>query len=130
MPTLGTHPAKQLRVLKERRIASVSLRVSDLDPGLSYAVFLQNTPVLWDVVPRADALGWYALPRWGKGNDGVSDPAFDRCGLGAKCGNRGRRPRLQRRLGRLDGGFRFGFSVAGVADLVLTHKSLVADLPN
>ena len=78
----------------------MSLRVSDLDPGLSYAVFLQNTPVLWDVVPRADALGWYALPRWGKGNDGVSDPAFDRCGLGAKCGNRGRRPRLQRRLGR------------------------------
>ena len=45
-----------------------------------------------------------------------SDPAFEGCGLGAKCGNRGRRPRLQWRLGRLDGGFRFGFSVAGVAD--------------
>ncbi len=60
----------------------MSLRVSDLDPGLSYAVFLQNTPVLWDVVPRADALGWYALPRWGKGNDGVSDPAFDRWAWG------------------------------------------------
>ena len=47
-------------------------------------MFLQNTPILWDVVPRADALGWYALPRWGKWNDDVSDPAFDRCGLGAK----------------------------------------------
>ena len=55
-----------------------SLRVSDLDPGLSYAVFLQNTPILWDVVPRADALGWYALPRWGKWNDDVSDTGHQR----------------------------------------------------
>ena len=29
------------------------LRVSDIDPGLSYAVFLQNTLILWDAVPRA-----------------------------------------------------------------------------
>ena len=30
-----------------------NFRVSDIDPGLSYAVFLQNTPILWDGVPRA-----------------------------------------------------------------------------
>ena len=29
-----------------------------------------------------------------------SDPCFEGCGLGAKCGNWGRRPRLQWRLGR------------------------------
>ncbi len=28
-------------------------RVSDLDPGTPYAVFLQNTLILWDAVPRA-----------------------------------------------------------------------------
>jgi hypothetical protein len=28
-------------------------RTSDFDPGLPYAVFLQNTLILWDVVPRA-----------------------------------------------------------------------------
>ena len=39
---MGIHPSKQTRALKERRIASVSLRVSDLAPGLLYAVFLQN----------------------------------------------------------------------------------------
>jgi hypothetical protein len=45
-----------------------------------------------------------------------SEPCFEGCGLWAKCGNRGRRTRLQWRLCRLDGGFGFGFSVAGVAD--------------
>ena len=52
VPTLGTHPAKQPRVLKERRIASVSLRVSPClghRPRPAYAVFLQNTPILSDV---------------------------------------------------------------------------------
>jgi hypothetical protein len=30
-------------------------------------VFLQNTPLRSDAVPRVGTLGWYALPRWGKG---------------------------------------------------------------
>jgi hypothetical protein len=38
-------------------------------------VFLQNTPLLSDAVPRVGTLGWYALPRWGKWHDGVSDTA-------------------------------------------------------
>jgi hypothetical protein len=38
-------------------------------------VFLQNTPILSDAVPRVGTLGWYALPRWGKWNDDVFDPA-------------------------------------------------------
>jgi hypothetical protein len=42
------------------------LRASDLDPAPPYAVFLQNTPLLSDAVPRVGTLGWYALPRWGK----------------------------------------------------------------
>ena len=62
-------------------------------------MFLQNTPILSDAVPRVGTLGWYALPRWGKWDDGVSDPAFDRCGPGAKCGNRGQRPYLYRAAG-------------------------------
>jgi hypothetical protein len=41
-------------------------RVSEIDPGPPYAVFLQNTPVLSDAVPRVGTLGWYTLPRWGK----------------------------------------------------------------
>ena len=41
-------------------------------------------------------LGWYALPRWGKGL-AVSDPGLEGCGLGAKCGNRGQRTRRQSR---------------------------------
>ena len=49
MQTLGIHPKKQTRVLKERRIAAAS----DLDPALPYAVFLQNTPILGDAVLRA-----------------------------------------------------------------------------
>ena len=65
---------------------------------------------------QGDALGWYALPRWGKWDDGVSDPAFDRCGPKAKCESRGQRAQLQWRRRRLDGGFGCGFSVAGVAD--------------
>jgi hypothetical protein len=69
VPTLGIHPAKKTRVLKERRI---SARVPDIAPGLLYAVFLQNTPLLSDAVPRVGTLGWYALPRWGKLSNGVS----------------------------------------------------------
>ena len=49
-----------------------SLRVADIGHGTSYAVFLQNTPILWDAVPRVGTLGWYALPRWGKLSDGYS----------------------------------------------------------
>ena len=45
-----------------------------------------------------------------------SDPCFEGCGLGAKCGNRGRRTRLQWRRRRLHGSFGSGFFVAGVAD--------------
>ena len=48
--TLGILPEKETRVLKERRI---SARVPDIAPGLLYAVFLQNTPILLDAVPRA-----------------------------------------------------------------------------
>jgi hypothetical protein len=40
--------------------------------GPSYAVFLQNTPILSGAVPRVGTLGWYALPRWGKLNNGIS----------------------------------------------------------
>ena len=61
--TLGILPEKETRVLKERRI---SARVPDIAPGLLYAVFLQNTPILSDAVLRVGTLGWYALPRWGK----------------------------------------------------------------
>ena len=70
VPTLGLHPEKQTRVLKERRIAACLGR----RPGAPYAVFLQNTPFLLDAVPRVGTLGWYALPRWGKSNDDVFDP--------------------------------------------------------
>jgi hypothetical protein len=44
-----------------------TLRGLDIDPGPPYAVFLQNTPLLADAVPRVGTLGWFALPRWGKG---------------------------------------------------------------
>ena len=47
--TLGIHPAKKTRVLKERRIAAGL----EPRPRPSYAVFLQNTPSLWVAVPRA-----------------------------------------------------------------------------
>ena len=90
----------------------MSLRVSDLAPGLLYAVFLQNTPILSDAILRVGTLGWYALPRWGKWHDDFSDPAFEGCGLGAKCGNRGHRPRLQWRRRRLHRRFVSGSSVA------------------
>jgi len=42
-----------------------SLRVSDIDPGHSYAVFLQNT-LFSRVRFPGRCPGWYALPRWGK----------------------------------------------------------------
>ena len=51
-----------------------SLRVADIDHGTSYAVFLQNTPILWDAVPRVGTLGWYAMPRQGKLYDRISIP--------------------------------------------------------
>ena len=65
--TLGIHPDKETRVLKERRIACVS-RTS-------------TTPTLCGVPSphtlgsgsQGVALDWYALPRWGKWADGVSD---------------------------------------------------------
>ena len=63
VPTLGILPEKETRVLKERRI---SARVPDIAPGLLYAVFLQNTPILSDEVPRVGTLGWYALPPSGQ----------------------------------------------------------------
>ena len=62
VPTLGIHQANLTRVLKERRL---SARVPETDPGPPYAVFLENTPILSDAVPRVGTLGWYALPRWG-----------------------------------------------------------------
>jgi hypothetical protein len=46
----------------------------------------------------------------------VSDLCLEGCGLGAKCGNRGRRTRLQWRPRRLRHRFGSGFFVAGVAD--------------
>ena len=49
----------------------------------------------------------------GKGFETVGlCPGFEGCGLGAKCGNRGHRPRLQRRLCRLCRCLVFGFFVA------------------
>ena len=47
------------------------LRVLGIAPEPPYAVFLQNTPILLDVVPRVGTLGWYALPRWGKWYDHI-----------------------------------------------------------
>ena len=79
IPAQGANPGNQPGKTTPRSEGTPhSLRVSDLDPGLSYAVFLQNTPILWDVVPRANALGWYALPRWGKLNNGISIPRVSR----------------------------------------------------
>ena len=81
-----------------------SLRVVVIDHGTPYAVFLQNTPLLGDAVPRAMpwagmrcpfranctmgfrsrvhalfhghsvSLGWYAMPLQGKLYDGISIP--------------------------------------------------------
>jgi hypothetical protein len=66
--TLGIHPAKLSRVLKERRIAA------GLGPRPRHAlcgVPSEHTYSLGSS-PRVGTLGWYALPRWGKWNDGVS----------------------------------------------------------
>jgi hypothetical protein len=66
--TLGIHPAKLSRVLKERRIAA------GLGPRPRHAlcgVPSEHTYSLGSS-PRVGTLGWYALPRWGKLNDGVS----------------------------------------------------------
>ena len=46
----------------------------------------------------------------------IRSHCLEGCGLGAKCGNRGHRTRLQWRLGRLRRRFGFGSTVAGVAD--------------
>jgi hypothetical protein len=70
VPTLGILPSK----LTRSEGTPHTLRVSDIDPGPPYAVFLQNTPLLSDAVPRVGTLGWYALPRWGKLHDGISIP--------------------------------------------------------
>jgi hypothetical protein len=101
-----------------------NLRVSDIDQGTPYAVFLQNTPILSDAIPRAmpwagmrcPFRAYYAMTVPVSWAYRVSDTVVDRCGLAANCGNRGRRTRLQWRLGRLRRCFVFGFSVAGVAD--------------
>ena len=107
-----SHPEKETRVRKERRIvAGLGLRPR---PSLC-GVPSEHTDSL-GCGSQGDALGWYALPRWGKWDDRVSDPAFDRCGPKAKCESRGQRAQLQWRRRRLDGGFGCGFSVAGVAD--------------
>jgi hypothetical protein len=66
IPAQGANPGNaphHSRVLKERRLFSVS-RISA--PALLYAVFLQNTPILSDAVPRVGTLGWYALPPSGQ----------------------------------------------------------------
>ena len=39
------------------RAPRLAPRASDLDPALPYAVFLQNTLLLWDAVPRVGTLG-------------------------------------------------------------------------
>ena len=53
--TLGISPEKETRVLKERRIAACL----GYRPRPPYAVFLQNTPILSDGVPRA--LPWAGM---------------------------------------------------------------------
>ena len=73
-----------------------NLRVSDIDLAPSYAVFLQNTLILWDAVPRAMPWAGRRYPFRVYGTIMFSDTVFDRCGLGATCGNRGHRTRLQR----------------------------------
>ena len=60
-----------------------NLRVSDIEPGTPYAVFLQNTPILWDAVPRAMPWAGMQYPFRVYYEMTVSDTVFDRCGLGA-----------------------------------------------
>jgi hypothetical protein len=82
---------------------------------------------------QGDALGWYALPRWGKWNvplvqferagfvATVSDRCLEGCGLGAKCESRDQRAQLQGRLGR---------RVVVVSDLCLEGCGLGAKCGN
>jgi hypothetical protein len=89
VPTLGIHQAKLTRVLKERRILSVSwtstpphpmrcsfrthrfsrMRVPGLAPWAGMRCPLQGNLQFPGRCPA-----WYALPRWGKWNNGISIP--------------------------------------------------------
>ena len=89
-----------------------NLRVSDIEPGTPYAVFLQNTPILWDAVPRAMPWAGMRYPFRVYYAMTVSDIVFDRCGPKAKYENRGHRTRLQWRRRRLCRCFGLGSSVA------------------
>ena len=51
-----------------------SLRVSDIDHGLSYAVFLQNTPILSDGIPRAMPWAGMRCPVGANGAMACSSP--------------------------------------------------------
>ena len=68
--------ARMFHLLSPSFLSLLSAFRFPLSSRPSYAVFLQNTPILSDAVPRVGTLGWYALPRWGKSNDDVSHPAF------------------------------------------------------
>ena len=70
-------------------------RVSDLDPGTPYAVFLQNTLILWDAVPRAMPWAGMRYPFRVHYPIMFSDAVFDRYVLTAKWEKRGHRTRLQ-----------------------------------
>jgi hypothetical protein len=62
VPTLGIHLSKLTRVLKERRRLSVSRTSTPAHPmRCSY-----RTHLFSGMGSQSDALGWYALPRWGK----------------------------------------------------------------
>ena len=72
-----------------------SLRVSDIGHGTAYAVFLQNTLILGDAVPRALPWAGMRYPFRVCCTIRFSDTVFDRCGLTANYVNRGQRTRLQ-----------------------------------
>ena len=68
IPAQGANPGNQPGKITPRSEGTPhSLRVSDLDHGPSYAVFLQNTPILWDAVPRAMPWAGMRCPVGAKG---------------------------------------------------------------
>jgi hypothetical protein len=75
--------------------------VAALPPGLLFRILIfcsrgSLTPV---AAPNVSPNVFFEEVTGGVEAD--ADPCFEGCGLGANDGNRGRRTRLQRRLGRL-----------------------------
>ena len=82
-----------------------SLRVSDIGPGLTLCGVPSEHTYSLGCGSQGECPGLVCVAPLGQIEQWHFDPAFDRCGLRAKCGNRGRRTRLQWRLGRLRGCF-------------------------